>query len=222
MDYEISGNTMQTLIIRLEPDEAVFSETGSLLLMSGGVEMTTSSGGLMGALARRFTGNSLFLNFFEAKHEPGEVMFTTRMPGHIVPLDMKWHGDVIVQRHAFLCAETSVQYTTGMTLKLGRFLGGNGLLFNRIRGEGTAFVSIDGEVVQQTLRAGEKVLVHPGHLACFTATVKYRTQVVRGVRNILFGGEGLYLVELSGPGTIWLHSLSIHNLHEILLQTASD
>ena len=220
MRYTISGSTMQTLVIELGAGDSVFSETGSLLLMSDGVTMKTSGGGLGGAIARRLSGNSLFLNFFEGRGSGEEVMFTTRMPGHIVPLDMRDHDDIVVQRHAFLCAESTVDYATAFTLRLGRFLGGNGLLFNRVRGNGMAFVSIDGEVVERTLDRGESILVHPGHVACFSASVDYRTELMKGVRNVLFGGDGLYLIRLTGPGHVWMHSLSVHNLQEVLLEGA--
>lgn len=212
---------MQTLVLELSRSDVAFSETGSLLMMTADVKMsTTAGGGLGGMLGRMLTGNSLLLNLFEAERDGAQVMFTTRMPGHIIPLDMRLQGGVVVQQHAFLCAEQGVDYRTGFTLKLGRFLGGNGLLFNHLAGTGMAFVSIDGEVVERRLAAGESILVHPGHIAAFTDGVAYQAELMRGVRNLLFGGDGLYLIRLTGPGHVWMHSLSIHNLQEILMESS--
>lgn len=216
VDYQIEGTTMQTLVLNLNHGDQVYSETGSLLMMSSGVKMTTKGGGLGSMLARGLSGNSLFLNFFEAQNHSQQVMFATRMPGHILAFDMSQSYEIIVQRHAFLCAEQSVQYNTAFTLKLGRFLGGNGLIFNQVRGGGMAFVSIDGEVVERQLQAGESILVHPGHIAAFRGSIQYDVELMKGVRNFLFGGDGLYLIRLTGPGHVWLHGVSIHNLREII------
>lgn len=217
MEYRIDGTTMQTLTVLLNRADTVFSETGCLLMMSGGVRMSTSGGGFGGMLARKFSGNSLFLNFFEAEGHGEEVMFATRMPGHILPFDMRpAMGEIFVQRHAFLCAEDTVEYKAGFTLRLGRFMGGNGLLFNIVRGDGMAFVSIDGEVVERVLQPGESILVHPGHIAAFTSTVSYDVELMRGIKNMLFGGDGMYMVRLTGPGRVWMHGVSIHNLQEML------
>ncbi len=207
---------MQTLVLQLRRGEQLYSETGNLLMMSDAIRMTTTGGGFGQMLARGLTGNSLFLNVFEAEEDGAEVMFATRMPGHIVPFDMRQAYEVVVQRHAFLCAERSVSYNAGFTLKLGRFLGGNGLMFNTIRGDGMAFISVDGEVVHRTLRGGESILVHPGHIAAFRGSIEYEVELLKGVRNLLFGGDGLYLIRLTGPGQVWLHGVSIHNLRDAL------
>jgi uncharacterized protein (TIGR00266 family) len=217
MEYQIEGTTMQTLILHLNRGDQVYSETGSLLMMSSGVRMTTKGGGLGSMLARGLTGNSLFLNVFEAQSDDEQVMFTTRMPGHIVPFDMEQAYEIVVQRHAFLCAEQTVEYKTAFTLNLGRLLGGNGLMFNYLRGTGMAFVSIDGEVVERQLRAGESILVHPGHIAAFRGSIQYDVELMKGVKNMLFGGDGLYLIRLTGPGHVWLHGVSIHNLRESIV-----
>ena len=217
MQYRIEGSTMQTLILELSRGDAAFSEAGCLLMMSAGIRMSTSTGGGVGGmLGRMLTGNSIFLNVFESTGSDEQVMFTTRMPGHILSLDMRTHRAVIVENHAFLCAEQGVEYRSGFTLKLGRFLGGNGMIFNRLSGDGMAFVSIDGETVDRELAGGESILVHPGHIAAFTDGVHYKAELMRGVRNLLFGSDGLYLIRLTGPGHVWMHSLSIHNLQEIL------
>ncbi|WAH43899.1 TIGR00266 family protein [Alicyclobacillus fastidiosus] len=217
MEYQIHGSTMQTLEVRLSPGDRLFSETGCLLSMTPGTNMETHApGGLGGMLRRAFSGNSIMLNYFEATHDVQTVRFTTRMPGHILAIPLRQYGRMIVQRHAFLCAEDSVDFGVEATLNIGRFLGGNGLVFTYLEGEGTGFISVDGEVVHQDLARGEGILVHPGHIAAFTGDVDYRVQRMQGVTNMFFGGDGLYLVRLTGPGRVWLHSVTIHNLAHVL------
>lgn len=219
MEYQIHGSTMQTLEIILSRGESVFSETGCLLSMTPNVQMRTHApGGLGGMFRRAFSGNSLLLNEFTSNYGNDAVCFTTRMPGHVVPLDISQTGRVIVQRHAFLCAEDGIAYGSHMTLNMGRFLGGNGLVFNYLDGQGTAFISVDGEVIHRDLAARESLLVHPGHIAAFSGQIEYEIQRMQGVSNFFLSGEGYYLVRLTGPGRVWLHSLTIHNLAHILAE----
>lgn len=223
MEYQIHGTTMQTLELHLHPGESAFSETGCLMSMTPGMAMETRApGGIGGMLRRAFSGNSLMLNFFHASHATESVSFTTRMPGHVVPLVLHESGRVLVQRHAFLAAEESVEFGIETTLNIGRFLGGNGLVLTFMDGNGTGFISIDGEIIHRTLDPGESILVHPGHIAAFSAQMNYRVQRMSGVTNALFGGDGLYLVCLTGPGDIWLHSVTIHNLVHILQEYSGD
>jgi uncharacterized protein (TIGR00266 family) len=210
---------MQTLEVTLGRGESIFSETGCLLSMTMNVDMRTHApGGLGGMFRRAFSGNSLLLNQFSTNDEHETVMFTTRMPGHIVPLDIGETGRVIVQRHSFLCAEEGIEYGTQATLNLGRFLGGNGLVFNYMGGHGMAFISVDGEVIEKSLGPRESILVHPGHIAAFTGQIEYEVQKMQGVSNFFLSGDGYYLVRLHGPGRIWMHSLTIHNLAHILAE----
>lgn len=217
MEYQIHGTTMQTLEVTLLPGESIFSETGCLISMTPGVNMETHApGGFGGMLRRALSGNSIMLNFFRAQHDVESVRFTTRMPGHILPLPLQNYGRIIAQRHAFLCAEEDVDFGIETTLNIGRLFGGNGLVFTYLEGDGIGFISVDGEVIQQDLHRGESLLVHPGHIAAFSASLDYRVQRIQGVSNMLFGGDGLYMIRLTGPGRLWLHSLTIHNLAQIL------
>ncbi|WP_206917286.1 TIGR00266 family protein [Alicyclobacillus acidoterrestris] len=217
MEYQIHGSTMQTLEVTLHPGDSVFSETGCLISMTPGMEMSTRApGGLGGIIRRALSGNSLVLNYFHAPRNEEIVRFTTRMPGHIVAIALHQYGRVIVQRHAFLCAEASVDFGVEATLNIGRFLGGNGLIFTYLEGDGTGFISVDGEVVHQDLARGESIFVHPGHIAAFTADIDYRVQRIQGMSNMLFGNDGLYMIRLTGPGRLWLHSVTIHNLLHVL------
>lgn len=217
MEYTIHGTTMQTLEIALAPGECVFSETGCMMAMTPGMSMETRApGGIGGMLKRAFSGNSLMLNYFRCSHDSESVWFTTRMPGHIVPIPLRQYGRILVQRHAFLSAEDSVEFGIEATLNIGRLFGGNGLILTYLDGDGTGFISIDGEIVQRDLDRGESLLIHPGHIAAFSANMDYRVQRMHGVSNALFGGDGLYLVRLTGPGRVWMHSVTIHNLVHVL------
>ncbi|MFD1677861.1 TIGR00266 family protein [Alicyclobacillus fodiniaquatilis] len=223
MEYQIHGTTMQTLEIKLVRGETVFSETGCLVSMTPGTNMETRApGGFGGMLRRAFSGNSIMLNYFHAPHDAESVLFTTRMPGHILPLPLQNYGRIIVQRHAFLCAEADVEFGVEATLNIGRFLGGNGLIFTYMDGHGLGFVSIDGEILHWDLARGESLLVHPGHIAAFSASLDYRVQRMQGVTNMLFGGDGLYMIRLTGPGRLWLHSLTMHNMAHIMQEYLHD
>ena len=217
MEYRIHGTTMQTLEVRLEPGESVFSEAGCLLAMTPGTYMETRApGGLAGMFRRALSGNSVFLTYYRAARGESVVQFTTRIPGHILALPLRQYGRVIAERHSFLCAESTVDYGVEVTLNIGRFLGGNGLALTHLAGDGMAFLSIDGEIVERDLARGESLLVHPGHIAAFTDGIDYRVQLMQGVANMLFSGDGLFLVELTGPGRVWLHSVTVHNLVHII------
>lgn len=219
MKSEIHGTTLQTLQLSLDSGETVFSETGALLHMSPNIELQTNfKGGLGGMFKRALTGNSLALNYFTAMGGPGEVSFTTRMPGHIVALDLNGGSDIFVQRHSFLCAPEGINLSVATSFNLYGAFGGNGLVYNRMSGNGTAFMSIDGEVIRKDLGRGESMLVHPAHLAAHEEKVNVEVRRMKGFKNLLFSGDGYSLIHVTGPGTIWLHSLSIHNLAELLTE----
>jgi uncharacterized protein (TIGR00266 family) len=217
MEFQIHGSTMQSLQLQLEKGESIYSEAGSLLSMSPTIELETNfTGGIGGVFKRVITGNSAILNHFKAVHGDGHVSFSTRMPGHIVPLQMDHYPSVHVQRHSFLCAEESVSLNVVGNLGLTGFFGGNGLIYNKLDGNGLAFISVDGEVNEIYLKSGETILVHPGHLAAYDSRVSFEVQRLKGFKNMFLGGDGIFLVKLTGPGTIWLHTLSLHGLVEVL------
>ncbi len=217
MKYNVEGNVMQTLKIELDPGESIYSETGALQYMTPEIALQTNfTGGIGGVLKRAITGNSLTLNHFTAQGNRGIVSFTTRMPGHIVPIQTDHYGSVLVQRHSFLCAEETVQLGIAGNFGLSGFFGGNGLIYNRLSGNGMAFISVDGEVTEKELNPGETLLIHPGHLAAYEQKVKFEVQRLKGFKNMFLGGDGIFLAKVTGPGKIWMHSLSIHNLAEVL------
>lgn len=217
LNYQILGTTLQCLYLELQKGEKLYSETGAMLHMTDNVNLSTNfKNGIGGAIKRIISGNSIALNEFEAINGQGEVSFVTRMPGQILPLQIQPNMPLLVQRHSFLCAEQSVDFQVAFSWNLFGLFGGNGLVFNQLSGQGKAFVSIDGEILHRTLQVGESMLVHPAHLAVYDGSIQTEVRRMRGVKNLLFGNDGLALVKVTGPGNVWLHTLSIHNLAELL------
>jgi uncharacterized protein (TIGR00266 family) len=215
MRYEIHGTTMQTLDVYLSQGETMFTEAGGLAWMKGNVDMQTNTkGGLMAGLGRKLAGESLFMTTYTGQ-DPGEVLvvFAPEAPGKILPIKLGEGQSMICQRDAFMCAQGSVDLKMHFRKKLGSGLfGGEGFILQRITGPGYAFLEIPGEVREYTLAAGETMKIDPGHIALFETTIDYDIQMVKGLTNIFFGGEGLFLATLRGPGRIWLQSMPLSNL----------
>lgn len=214
MKYRIVGSTMQALDIRLDKGEAVYTEVGGMAWYRGQINMDTNMpGGLMGGLGRALSGESLFLTTYTALSEAAEVTFTPEAPGSIVARELAANQSIIAQRDAFMCAQTGVQLAVHFKRRLGAgFFGGEGFILQRITGPGVAFFEIDGEVREVDLAAGERMHIDPGHIAMFEATVTHDIERVKGVTNMLFGGEGLFLATLTGPGKVWLQTMPLNNL----------
>ena len=214
MRYEIHGTTLQTLDIYLEQSESVFTESGGMAWMTGDIAMETNTrGGLMQGLARSLAGESLFLTTYTCKGPGGLITFTPEAPGSIIAVELTPGEQRICQKDAFMVAQSSVSLEIHLRRKLGAGLfGGEGFILQKISGPGIAWVEISGEVRSYTLKQGQTMKVDPGHIAMYEPTVNYDIERVKGVKNILFGGEGLFLATLSGPGRIWLQSLPLANL----------
>ncbi|MCD6552375.1 MAG: TIGR00266 family protein [Anaerolineae bacterium] len=214
MQYEIHGTTMQTLDVRLERGEAMYTESGGMAWMSGDIEMKTNTrGGLLAGLGRKLAGESLFMTTYTCRGEQGLITFTPEAPGKILPFTLAAGQSLICQKDAFMCAETSVKLAMHFRKRLGAGLfGGEGFILQKITGPGTVFLEIGGEVRDYTLQPGQVMKVDPGHIALYEPTVQYDVTTVKGVTNILFGGEGLFLATLTGPGRVWLQSLPLSNL----------
>lgn len=220
MRYDVKGTTLPTLDVYLENGESVYTESGGMAWMVGDVEMSTNTkGGLLKGLARSFAGESLFLTTFTCRGPQAMVTFTPEAPGSIIPLSLAPGESRICQKDAFMVAETGVSLEVHFRRKLGTGLfGGEGFVLQKLTGPGTAFVEIAGEVRSYTLQAGQTMQVDPGHIAMYEPSITYDIQMVKGVRNILFGGEGLFLATLQGPGQVWLQSLPLANLASKLAQ----
>jgi uncharacterized protein (TIGR00266 family) len=216
MRYEISGTTMQTVGVDLAPGETVYSQTATMAWMTDGVRMhTNTGGGLFAGIKRSLTGGSFFVTDFTAEGRIGHVAFAPRFPGTIMARTLRPGESLICRKETFLCAEKSVSLELAWQQRIGSgFFGGNGFILQRVIGPGTVFLDLSGEVISKRLAPGERLYVHAGHVGVHEPSVSFDIQLVPGFRNILFGGEGLFLATLTGPGEIHLQSMPILNLAE--------
>jgi uncharacterized protein (TIGR00266 family) len=222
MQNRIVGTTMPVLEFLLEPNESVISEAGELSWMSSNVQMTTHTqfaggGGFFGALKRVAGGGSLFMTEYRPFGGQGEIAFATRVPGHIVPVEVGPGRDYFVHRHGFLCATPQIQIGVGFQQSLGAgIFGGDGFLLQHITGQGMAWLELSGELITKDLAAGQTLLVHPGHVGAFQSSINFQISRVQGIRNMIFGGDGIFLAALTGPGRVWLQTLPLSKLaHQI-------
>ncbi len=215
MEYKIIGTTMQAVILELDPGETVYSEGGGMAWMSGNIGMQTNTrgSGLGGMFKRALTGESLFLNEFTSHQGKGMIAFASDFPGKIVPVMLDVGQSMIVQKQAFLCAEKTVTMEIHFRKKLGSgFFGGEGFIMQKLTGPGVAFVCLDGEIMEYTLEQDQIIKVDTGHVAMYEPTIDMDIEMLRGFKNVLFGGEGLFLTTLRGPGRIWLQTMPTMSL----------
>ena len=218
MQSRITGTTMPVLEFVLEPNETIISEAGELSWMGASIQMTTHTqfaggGGLFGVLKRVAGGGSIFMTEYRAIGAAGEVAFATKLPGHIVPVEVSPGHEYMIHRHGFLCATPQIQISVGFQQSLGAgIFGGSGCLLQRLSGQGIAWLELSGELVVRDLAAGENLRVHPGHVGAFQSSVSFQITTVRGIKNMIFGGDGLFLASLTGPGRVWLQTLPIAKL----------
>ena len=214
MDYEIKGTVMQTVEIALNQGESVFTESGGMAWMTDNVEMKTEmKGGLMGALQRAVTRESIFMTDYVCTAGQGYVTFTTETPGKIVPMQLDPGQSLICQRDAFMVAQEGVVLEMHMHKRLGAALfGGEGIFLQKITGPGLALMELAGEIAEYSLEPGQRLKVDPGHIAMMDPTVDFDITMVKGIKNIFFAGEGLFLAQVTGPGRVWLQSMPLANL----------
>ncbi|MFN8443591.1 MAG: TIGR00266 family protein [Caldilineaceae bacterium] len=214
VDYEIFGTILPVLKVKLKPGDKIFSSSGGMSWMTQNVVMDTNSGGGLGKMFRRaLSGESLFIVDYYTQGGDGEVAFANEFPGKIVVLNMQEGQHMIVQKDAFMCAEKNVDVDLHFRKKLGAGLfGGEGFILQKLSGPGQAFVNFDGEIVEMSLAPGELLRVDTGHVAMFEPTVDFDIELQRGFKNILLGGEGLFLATLRGPGRVYLQSMPIGKL----------
>lgn len=213
MRYTIHGTVMPLLEITLEGGERLKSQAGAMKWMDTSITMTTSmAGGLGGFFKRSIMGESGFLNFFEAQAPGGRVAFGHTFPGTILPVEVGQQS-LVCQKRAFLCATPGVELELAFQKRLSSgFFGGEGFIMQALKGEGTAFVEIDGEVAELTLAPGEAIRVETGAVGMFESSVTMDIEMVKGFSNVLFGGEGLFLTTLRGPGKVWLQTMPIQSM----------
>src|SRR5487761_2754564 len=218
MQTRIQGTTMPVLEVQLDPNESVFSESCELSWMTQSIQMATHSqkgggGGLFGVLKRVAGGGSIFMTEYRAWQYPGEVAFATKVPGHIVPVQVGQGAEYMVHRHGFLCATPQVTIGVGFQQSLGAgIFGGDGFLLQKLSGIGMAWLELSGELIVKNLAPGETLRVHPGHVGAFQTSVSFQITMAPGIRNMSIGGVRLFLASLTGPGTIWLQTLPISRL----------
>jgi uncharacterized protein (TIGR00266 family) len=222
MQSRILGTTMPAIEFLLEPNEGIISESGELSWMSASIQMQTHTqmgggGGFFGALKRVAGGGSLFMTEYRAVGATGEVAFATKVPGHIVPVEVGQGREFYIHRHGFLCATDQVTLGVGFQQSLGAgIFGGDGFLLQKVGGYGHAWLELSGEVVVKDLRPGELLRVHPGHVGAFEGSVSFQITRVPGIKNMFFGGDGIFLAALSGPGRVWLQTLPLPKLAQAL------
>jgi uncharacterized protein (TIGR00266 family) len=182
--------------------------------MSQGIDMSTRTrGGVMAGIGRALAGESLFMVTYACKGQSGAVTFTPETPGLILDMDLAPNKSLICQKDTFLCAEQSVQMEIHFSRRLGAgIFGGEGFVLQKITGPGKAFMAIPGDVIERNLAVGEKLLIDPGHIAMFEPSVNYDINMVKGLKNAIFAGEGFFLATLTGPGKVWLETMPISNL----------
>jgi uncharacterized protein (TIGR00266 family) len=216
IDYKIHGDDMQIVEVELDPGEGVRAEAGAMMYMEDNIEMqTTTGGGLFKGFKRMITGESFFITtFLYNGGEKGHVAFGAPYPGKIIPLELdKLGGGFLCQKDAFLCAAQGVEIEIAFTKKLGAGLfGGEGFILQRLEGDGMAFVHAGGTIIKRDLRPGENLRLDTGCLVAFSPTVTYDIQFIGGFKNALFGGEGIFLARLTGPGTVYMQSLPFSRL----------
>src|SRR5581483_11501152 len=218
MKNQITGTTMPVLEFWLEPNESIISEAGELSWMGAAIQMTTHTqfaggGGLLGVLKRVAGGGSIFMTEYRAIGAAGELAFATKLPGHIVPVEVSAGHDYMIHRHGFLCATPQIQISVGFQQSLGAgIFGGSGFLLQHLAGQGTAWLELSGELIVRDLQAGQTLFVHPGHVGAFQSCVSFQVTTIPGIKNMIFGGDGIFLVALTGPGRIWLQTLPIAKL----------
>jgi uncharacterized protein (TIGR00266 family) len=218
MQNRITGTTMPVLEFILEANDSIISEAGELSWMGSSIQMTThtqfaGAGGLFGVLKRVAGGGSIFMTEYRAIGTPGELAFATKLPGHIVQVEVSPGHEYMIHRHGFLCATPQIQIGVGFQQSLGAgIFGGDGFLLQRLTGQGLAWLELSGELVIRDLQPGETLRVHPGHVGAFQSSVSFQITTVPGIKNMIFGGDGIFLASLTGPGRIWLQTLPISKL----------
>lgn len=210
MQYELKGGAFPVVVCRLNSGESMITEKGSMVWMTPNMEMTTTGGGGIGKMfSKALTGESMFQNIYTARGE-GMITFGSSFPGQILPLEVTPGKSFILQKSAFLASEAGVQLSMHVNQKLGAgFFGGEGFIMQKLTGNGIAFAEVDGELVEYTLAPGEQMVVDTGYVMGFELSVSMNIQQVKGLKNMVLGGEGLFNTVLTGPGKIWLQTMPI-------------
>lgn len=206
--YEIVGNIVPYVELTLKEGEEVYTQNGGMSWRDETFEMSTGTkGGIMKGLGRMLSGESMFMNTYKSLKDGSKIAFSSTAPGEIIPIDLTGSNGIIAQKNAFLCGEDTVKCDITFTKKFGAGLfGGEGFILQDIHGEGMAFLEVDGNITKKELKEGESILVDTGSVVYFDKTCKYEIEMVKGAKNIILGGEGLFLTKIVGPGNVVLQS----------------
>jgi len=219
MKYDIKGTPFPVVTCRLEKGETMITEKGAMSWMTDQMKMeTNTNGGFMKGLGRMFSGESFFLNFYTAEADDQFVTFSSSFPGRILDFKLEDGRTIIAQKGALLAMEKSIEMNIHFKKKVGAgFFGGEGFIMQKFSGNGHVFLEIDGDIVEYDLKAGEKLFIDQGYLAAMEETVSFDIATVKGAKNILFGGEGLFLGTLTGPGKVWIQTMPMAGLVNFIL-----
>ena len=217
MTYDIQGGTLPVVIINLDAGEKVITEGGAMSWMTPNMKMETSGGGLGKMFSKALSGESIFQNIYTAEGGPGMIACASSFPGSIRPFEISAGNSIILQKSAFLASVGNVDLSIHFKKKLGAgFFGGAGFIMQKISGNGVAFAEFDGHVVEYELQAGQQMLVDTGNLAGMSESCSMDIQTVKGLKNIAFGGEGLFNTVITGPGHVWLQTMPASSLASVL------
>ena len=209
MEYKIIGQTVPVVEMKLNAGETIYTQSGGMAYQSEGISMSTNArGGIMKSLGRMFAGESIFMANYTARKNGAMVAFASTVPGGIVPVDLsKFSNGMIIQKGAFLCAESNVDVSVTFTKRFSAGLfGGEGFILQKATGNGYVFLEIDGDIIQKELAPGEVLKVNTGNVVALEPSVSYEVETVKGLGNLFLGGEGLFLTKLVGPGKVILQS----------------
>ncbi len=217
MKYEIQGENLPVVICQLEQGETMVTEGGSMAWMSPNMKMDTASGGFGKALGRLFSGESMFQNTYTAQGGPGVIAFASKFPGAIKAVEITPDKPIVVQKSAFLAGTQGVDVSVFFQKKMrSGFFGGEGFIMQKISGRGLVFLEIDGSAVDYELEPGQQIVVASGNLATMDETCSMDVQAIAGIKNVLFGGEGLFNTVISGPGRITLQTMPLSSFAELI------
>lgn len=218
MEYQIKGDTLPVVICHLEAGEKMITEGGAMSWMSPNMLMeTTTNGGIGKAFGRMFSGEKFFQNVYTSQGRKGLIAFASSFPGSIKAFQISPGNEMIFQKSAFLAAEAGIELSIHFHKKLGSGLfGGEGFILQRVSGYGTVFAEFDGHLVEYELQPGQQIVVDTGHLAAMTPSCQMDIQAVKGVKNMVFGGEGIFNTLITGPGRVWLQTMPISNVAGVL------
>jgi uncharacterized protein (TIGR00266 family) len=223
MKYEIKGEPLPVVVCELENGESVICESGAMAWMSNNMEMQTKSGGFGKMFGKMVSGENMFSNTYIAKGGPGLIAFASSFPGSIRPVEITPDNPIVVQKSGFLASEPGVELSIFFQKKImGGFFGGEGFIMQKLSGTGTAFVEIDGSVVEYELGAGEQLIVDTGYLAMMDASCSLDVQAVKGLKNRFLGGEGAFNTVITGPGRVWVQTMPVANVAGLIASLISN